>query len=627
MFYPDYRYVDVAFGGVHNRNNVISVKDLKVPDRGKDCYRTVYRYPEQFKEHYKAKKSVSGYKGPVYADYYPMDIDEADDLGKAHETVKRVLNALLVNYELDLDLLRVSFSGAKGFHILVPAVLFGVKPSEKVPQAFKAMTASLAEGVKVDTSIYDTVRLFRLTNTINSKTGLYKIPLTTAEILHCTIDEILEMARGPRSVDHVPAEGANEYLAALYREAMAALEKPRPRGKPAAGGFRPPARAKLCYYKLMEGVGEGARDNAAVRLAVHHMKEYPPDIVHGIMSAWNGRNDPPLPEGDVEKALRQAETGDYDFGCNDGFLKEFCDQKCYLKGKEDTRVTADKIYSMDEARSRYQQYIDNLSKRKILLGLERLDNHLRGIAPGEVMEVIARTGVGKTAFLLNVIGNVTRTQKVPVLFFSLEQPLAQIYERVGQISTESDGRMIERHFLENSVSDFIHAGIMKNYKDLYVVDEDFITYEELRDFILLAKAEKIGTTPPLVCVDYLGRMKGSKENAYEVTSELAKQLKVLAKDLDIAVIYLHQTSRAARSGQEAITLDMARDSGVTEEAADFILGMWRPEINKPEAQEKDEEELVVAILKNRKGSMGQAKYKFIKPYLQIKEYGREEVPP
>ena len=83
------------------------------------------------------------------------------------------------------------------------------------------------------------------------------------------------------------------------------------------------------------------------------------------------------------------------------------------------------------------------------MGFGKLDRHLRGIAPGEVCEIIARTGVGKTAFLLNVISHVIVNQKIPVLFFSLEQPLAQIYERAVQISMGMEGREVERVFKED----------------------------------------------------------------------------------------------------------------------------------------------------------------------------------
>lgn len=622
MKFPKYEYVEVAFGGANNRNVIKKVSEVAVPKDKPDCYRTVYRYKAEFLDYFNQNKSVKGFNGDVYADFLPIDVDNAD-LEQAHRETKHLLNVLLNTYEVDLGKLKIYFSGAKGFHVLIPAAMLNLMPSYYTPQAFKVIAPKLAEGIKIDTGIYDRVRLFRFSNTINSKTGLYKIQLTPAEALHKTIDEIKLFAAGPRTVEQDNHVSVNPYLEELYMQALKEVQKQRE--YPAApeqeqGEIRPPKYAKLCYYKIMAGVGEGQRDNAGLRLANHWLKEFPADMVLPMMQAWNNRNTPPLTPDDLDKLFRQA-SKDYDYGCKDSVLSEFCDPKCVLKGRqEQKRVTADKIYTLDEAMSRYLEYIAKLNERKITLGFEKIDRSMRGIAPGEVCEVMARTGVGKTAFLLNVINNVIVNQKVPVLFFSLEQPLAQIYERTAQIANRVPGADIENDYKEPQGAKISHELTKRNFDGLYVVDEDYLTYEELKEFIQIAETEKIGRRPPLVCVDYLGRMKGGGGNAYEVTSELAKLLKVLAKELDVAVLYLHQTSRMGKTGEERLSLDMARDSGVVEEAADFIIGMWRPEINKPEAQEREYEELMVALLKNRKGRIGEESYRFVKRFLRIQPW-------
>lgn len=619
MIYPEYKWVETAFNGAYNRNQVVRINELKLPKNSNDCYRTVYRYPEEFKQYFDIKGTVKGYAGSVYADFFPIDIDN-NDLQQAHKTAIQALNELLYSYEIDLDNLRIFFSGNKGFHILIPAILFGYKPSIGMPQVFKVLSTKLFKNIELDGSVYDRMRIFRISNTINSKSGLYKVPLTPAEVLHKTTEEIKELAKAPRKVEIEKPETENEYLKELYRECRESLTKNKNTTQERTE-ITPPRNAKLCYYEILKGVSEGNRDNAGLRLAVHLLKEYPQDMVQPMMLAWNQRNNPPMEDRNVDKLVKQA-MGEYDYGCRDNVLAEYCNPKCIYKAKKEGRVTAEKVYSLDDAANRYLEYINALQERKILLGFEKLDKHLRGIAPGEVCEVIARTGVGKTAFLLNVIKQVIHEQNVPVLFFSLEQPLAQIYERAVQISSEIEGSRIEKEY--NSVAKALHMEAQQYYDKLFVVEEDYLTYEELKDFTLLAK-DKIGRMPPLVCIDYLGRMKGGGINSYEVTSELAKLTKLFAKELDVAVLYLNQTSRAGKTGAEEITFDSARDSGVTEEAADFILGMWRPELNKEDAQKRDYEELVISVLKNRKGRIGQHTYKFVKPYLRVESYiGGEE---
>lgn len=620
MKYAEYKYIEVAIGGVYNRNNIKIAASYKIPEGGKDCYRTVYRYPEEFNTFYKQEKTVKGYNGTVYADFLPIDIDN-EDLEKAHNNTKNLLNMLLNNYEVDLEQVKIYFSGAKGFHILLPADMFGVYPDYYIPQAFKVIAKKITGEIEIDSAIYDRVRLFRFSNTINSTTGLYKVALAPAEVLHKSIEEIKLLAEKPRHINgHYRAE-KNEYLAELFRSAMREVKKPKENPPAMESTIRPPKNAKLCYYKILEGVSEGNRDNAGLRLGVHLLKEYPPDIVLPMLQAWNKRNNLPMDEDNVVKLFRQAQ-GEYDYGCKDPILAEYCNSNCILKGrKEEKRVTPDKIYSMEDAKSRYLEYIAKLKERKINLGFSKIDDCIRGIAPGEVCQVMARTGVGKTALALNVLSSVSINQDVPVLFFSLEQPLAQIYERAVQISNELSGKEVEHGCQDQQSMNLSHEIAQKCFGNVFVVEEDFLTYEELKEFVYAAE-EKIGRKPPLVCVDYLGRMKGGHGNVYEITSELAKLLKVLAKELDIAILYLHQTSRAGGTGSEELSLNMGRDSGVVEEAADFILGQWRPDMNSKEAQEKDSEEMVIGVLKNRKGRLGQATYRFIKKHLKIQEWDK-----
>lgn len=619
--FPEYCWIDAAFGGANHRNNVMKLSELKVPKNMPDCYRTVYRYPDEFKQHFDRTGSVAGYRGPVYADFFPIDIDDVD-LNRALKTARLLLEKLQVKYDIELDYLRCFFSGSKGFHIMIPASMFNCYPSDKLPAVFKKMAGILLEGIPYDSKIYDTVRLFRLSNTINSKTQLYKIPLYPKEILHLSLEEILELAKQPRVIE-VPAEAeieVNETLREIFRQAMEEEEN-RSQSVVTYGAIHKPSDAKLCYYNILAGVDEGERDECGLRLAIYFRKQgLPGDMVQAIMHQWNMRNRPPLPERVIDKLVRQAFEKHYDFGCNDSILQQYCENRCrFKKKKTESRINSSNIYSIDEAAEKYLQYIQEIEQRKITLGIPILDEMMRGIAPGEVCEVLARSGVGKTSFLLNIIRNVCGKHGVNVMLFSMEMPLVQIYERAVQIATEMPGGDVEEKFKRKDVS--VNELIKKtaeNYSNLYIVEEDFLSYEELRDFVLVAETEKIKGKVRLVCIDYLGRMKGTGQSAYEVTSELAKLFKRLAKELDVAVIYLHQTNRAGKTGAEPITMDMGRDSGQAEEAADFVLGLWRPDIDKPEAKLSREETLTVGLLKCRRGPTGQYDLVFDKKTLKIK---------
>ncbi|MDE3097786.1 MAG: AAA family ATPase, partial [Chloroflexota bacterium] len=270
------------------------------------------------------------------------------------------------------------------------------------------------------------------------------------------------------------------------------------------------------------------------------------------------------------------------------------------------------------------------AQRRVTLGLPPLDAAMRGIAPGEVCEVMARAAVGKTAFVLNVLRNVSRPLRDGgldgrTLFFTLEMPLAQVFERAAQIECDLPGWRVEDELREETEQ---HGRIVSRttgaFDRVYFVDRDFLTYKDLDRYLDVA-AEKLGAPVSFVVVDYLGRMQGARgDSPYEVTSTLAKQLKYLAKQRDIPILYLHQTSRAGTDGSTPVTLDMARDSGVVEEAADFVLGLWRPDM--AHSQGIEQERLRVALLKARRGPTTQVDLLFRKPTLQIRAAAPGELP-
>jgi len=111
----------------------------------------------------------------------------------------------------------------------------------------------------------------------------------------------------------------------------------------------------------------------------------------------------------------------------------------------------------------------------------------------------------------------------------------------------------------------------------------------------------------LVMIDYLGMLGASGKDVYERASTIGKQLKETAKRMDVAIVVAMQLSRAGGDGSTPVTLDMLRDSGVIEEAMDFVIGCWRPgrstDIN-PAEQLALQDVMRCQLLKNRKGPDG-----------------------
>ena len=203
MKHPEFQFVDFAKGDVRARNRVVSIADaLAARSNGgsRNSYTTVLRFPEAYREHCRATGSVKGYTGPAYADYLVWDLDRAGNLHSALLAARGLAQAVQREFGVRPDQMRYFFSGAKGFHLLLPADLFGeIEPSAQIPAAIRSMALAIADlaGEKIDTAIYDVNRLLRMPDT-QHPSGLWKVELTWEELVGLGVEQIRNLAHAPR---------------------------------------------------------------------------------------------------------------------------------------------------------------------------------------------------------------------------------------------------------------------------------------------------------------------------------------------------------------------------------------------------------------------------------------------
>lgn len=192
----------------------------------------------------------------------------------------------------------------------------------------------IADGLKIDTNIYDRNRLFRLNNTKNRKSGLYKVQISPL-MLGGSIDVITEYAKCPQ----VEAPFGNDYesvvsLKVLYETCcqQSMVKSVRPTSTPFLGTTG--NINKCCVLKMMnQGVPDGVIHDSSLRLVVELVKGGLADeAILEEMEAWATKCDPPAVE-DFERMLDDCRKRDYDFGCNDPILKSFCDTSCSFHKK------------------------------------------------------------------------------------------------------------------------------------------------------------------------------------------------------------------------------------------------------------------------------------------------------
>lgn len=240
--------------------------------------------------------------------------------------------------------------------------------------------------------------------------------------------------------------------------------------------------------------------------------------------------------------------------------------------------------------------------RGIPTGIKDLDDTITGLNRSDLILLAARPGMGKTSFALNIARHVAVKESKKVAFFSLEMTREQLTSRL--LSTEAmvhgvklrTGKLEEDEWIR-----LIEAGDILSKTQLYFDDTPGITVPEMK-----AKLRRLKDVD-LVVIDYLQLMSSAKriDNRVQEISEITRNLKIMAKEINVPVITLSQLSRASEQRAEhRPMLSDLRDSGSIEQDADIVLFLYRGDYYKndeaiEEDYDKNSGECIVA--KNRHG--------------------------
>ncbi|MCP4650468.1 MAG: hypothetical protein GY853_10365 [PVC group bacterium] len=337
ILYPEYCYVDTAFGGVHFRNNIKKLDEVALPDPPNECYTSMFRFTKEYKEHCDAAGSVKGTSLlPCYCPYLWFDLDD-EDIGQAIVSSSFLIIEIQEKLKITPEQLALYFSGCKGFHIGIPSTSLGIEPSVDLPKILKRMALEIAGEIKIDTAIYEKNRLWRLPNSINAKSGLYKIPLDYDELAQLDSKQIKKMAGEKRELQDAdlilttPSQVPSTKLYNKLKDEMVQKNNISPTTK----SISTIGVTKNCLEKLLKGVNEGQRNEVGIRLA-DYLKKQGINQEQAILrlKEWNQHNQPPLLDEEINSIIQSAYTGNYNYGCNDEILKNACEKSCLLHKKD-----------------------------------------------------------------------------------------------------------------------------------------------------------------------------------------------------------------------------------------------------------------------------------------------------
>ena len=242
--------------------------------------------------------------------------------------------------------------------------------------------------------------------------------------------------------------------------------------------------------------------------------------------------------------------------------------------------------------------------RGIPTGIGELDSTITGLNRSDLIILAARPGMGKTSFALNIARHAAVTVRKKVAFFSLEMGREQLASRL--LSTEAlvGGTKLRTGELEEGEwARLIEGGDILAKAPIYLDDNSSITVPEMK-----AKIRRLGGVD-LVIIDYLQLMNSAKriDNRVQEISEITRNLKIMAKELNVPVIALSQLARASekRTEHRPVLSDL-RDSGSIEQDADIVLFLYREDYyqnENPPGEDSDRNSGECIVAKNRHGEL------------------------
>ena len=266
-------------------------------------------------------------------------------------------------------------------------------------------------------------------------------------------------------------------------------------------------------------------------------------------------------------------------------LLENAEQRLYeiRSGRGQTGLTQMHDVVVDTLISLQQLSGPNRSKYAgIPTGFTGLDELLSGgLGRSDLIILAARPGMGKTSFALNIATNVAKRQKIPVAIFSLEMGKDQIVSRILSSEAGIGSQAFRTGALTSSDwQDLVHVTELLHDVPIFMDDTSNITIPEIKAKIRQINRDTSRAPIGLIVIDYLQLMSTGKrtENRVQEISEITRNLKIMAKELNVPVIALSQLSRATEKSGRADhqpQLSDLRDSGSIEQDADIVLMLYR----------------------------------------------------
>ena len=260
-------------------------------------------------------------------------------------------------------------------------------------------------------------------------------------------------------------------------------------------------------------------------------------------------------------------------------------------------------------------------------GFIDLDRMTNGFQKSDLIIVASRPAMGKSSFAMNIAQHAALHNNSTVVVFSLEMSSEQLVMRMLCTEATVDSQRIKEGLIgNNEMTSLMEVMDPMSRAKIYIDDSGSASVSVIR-----SKCRRLAARAGLdmIVIDYLQLMQAAggrkTDNRMQEVSDMTRQLKLLARELNVPIIVLCQLNRGpdTRSDHRPVISDL-RESGSIEQDADMVLLLYRPAayLDTQEYEMGDNTSQVI-IAKHRQGSTGVVKLLWQGEYTRFRSIAQE----
>tara|TARA_Y100000310_G_C20679581_1_gene815126 strand:+ start:217 stop:1965 length:1749 start_codon:yes stop_codon:yes gene_type:complete len=539
---------EFAFG-LSKRHYFQDAKELSSWQKlNNDTYMSLYDYDEYVAEYFAKNNKLSGFDGMIYIpDEFILDVDG----NTIDEARKKTIGLTILLKDLDVPY-KLYFSGT-GFHVNIPETSFRWKPDKNLHLKVKDSLTKAGIFEYADPSVTDKTRLIRITNTRNSKSGLYKVAIKEEWLFDSVeIEVIVEHARRPRDDFDTVLESHPVFDVLQRQDSKIQVKEIQQFNNTAR---IPDPVYYTCIQKMLSHTEIGKRHMTALRIASHLRWRYPENVVRMIMEDWRQRFDRPdskFTKNEMDSLVEGCYTGHngsgYRYGCNDSIMDSFCSDMCSL-------YKTKKSISLMDATAMEKTLMEFITNNQDPINIGKLYGQNFPVYPGEVVIIQAPPKSMKTMLMQNWMNSFKKES----YFIEMEMSPRQIWSRFVMIENNWNEEQLLNHYKQ------YRNGMEEKFKWL-TVDYNAPYANELDK-----RVSMLPRKPEIIVVDHMGLFKSNHKDNNMKGEEVSQSIMEIAVKHNIIVFAVSEITKQAF--HEGMNISSSKGSFRTAYNANKVLSL------------------------------------------------------